>query len=86
MEILKVSGKSNPAKVAGAIARDMRENGKSELQAVGAGAVSQAVKAIAVARGYLSPQGIELMCIPSFVTILIDGEDLTAIKFSVVKR
>ena len=83
MEALKVSSKSNPNSVAGALAGVIRENGSAEMQAVGAGAINQSVKAIAIARGFLSPSGIELVCIPSFVDIQIEGEDRTAIKFIV---
>ena len=72
---LKVSSKSSPASVAGA-----------EIQAVGAGAVNQAVKAIAISRGFLSPVGIEVACIPSFADIVIDGEYRTAIRFAIDPR
>lgn len=80
MEILKVSGKSNPSKVAGAIANIFREKGIVEVQTVGAGALNQAVKAISIARGYISPSGINLVCTPAFTTIEIDGKEKTAIK------
>ena len=75
MEILKVSSRSSPNSVAGAIAGVIREN-----KAVGAGAANQAVKSVAIARGYLAPIGIDLICIPAFTSIQIDGEDRTAIK------
>ena len=81
MEVLKVSSKSTPNSVAGAVAGVIRENGSAELQAVGAGAINQAVKAIAIARGFLAPAGINLICIPAFVDIIIDNEERTAIKF-----
>ncbi len=80
MEVLKVSSKSTPNSVAGAVAGVIRENGSVELQAVGAGAINQAVKAIAIARGFLAPSGINLICIPAFVDIIIDNEERTAIK------
>ena len=80
MEVLKVSSKSTPNSVAGAVAGVIRENGAVELQAVGAGAINQAVKAVAIARGFLAPSGVNLVCVPAFVDILIDGEERTAIK------
>ncbi len=86
MEILKVSSKSAPNSVAGAIAGVIREHGSVEIQAVGASAVNQAIKAIAIARGYLAPTGVELICIPAFVNVVIDGEDRTAVKLIVEVR
>ncbi len=86
MEVLKVSAKSNAKSLAGAIAALMRQQGSAEMQAVGAAAVNQAVKAIAIARGYVAPNGIDLVMIPAFSEITIDGEERTAIKFSVGKR
>lgn len=83
MEYLKVSSKSNPSSVAGAIAGMIKDGVPVEMQCVGAGAVNQAVKAIAISRGFLSPIGIEIMCAPSFADIEIDGEYRTAIRFSV---
>ena len=80
---LKVSSKSSPASVAGAIAGMVKDGVSVELQAVGAGAVNQAVKAIAISRGFLSPVGIEVACIPSFADIVIDGEYRTAIRFAI---
>ena len=80
MEILKVSSKSNPNSVAGAIANVFREKGSVEVQAVGAGAINQAIKAIAVARGFVAPTGINLVCIPAFQNIQIDNEERTAIR------
>ena len=77
---LKVSSKSSPASVAGAIAGMVKDGVGVEIQAVGAGAVNQAVKAIAISRGFLSPIGIEIACIPSFADIVIDGEYRTAIR------
>ena len=80
MEILKVSSKSNPNSVAGALAGVIREKGSAEIQAIGAGALNQAIKSIAVARGFVAPSGIDLVCIPSFTDVYIDGEERTAIK------
>ena len=77
MEVLKVSSHSSPNSVAGAIAGVIREKKMVEVQAVGAGAANQAVKAIAIARGYLAPIGVDLICIPAFANIQIDGEDRT---------
>ena len=81
MEILKVSSHSSPNSVAGAVAGVIREQKAVEVQAVGAGASNQAIKAIAIARGYLAPIGIDLICIPAFANIQIDGEERTAINF-----
>lgn len=83
---LKVSSKSSPASVAGAIAGMVKDGVGVEIQAVGAGAVNQAVKAIAISRGFLSPVGIEIACVPSFADIVIDGEYRTAIRFTVDPR
>lgn len=86
MEILKVSSRSAPNSVAGAIASIVREENAVEVQAIGAGATNQAVKAIAIARGYLVPVGIDLVCVPTFASITIDGEDRTAIKLTCEAR
>lgn len=86
MEILKVSAKSNPNSVAGALAGVLRERGNAEIQAIGAGALNQAVKAVAIARGFVAPSGVDLICIPAFTDILIDGEERTAIKLIVEPR
>ena len=80
METLKVSSKSNPSSVAGALANVFREKGNVEIQAVGAGALNQAIKAVAIARGFLAPSGKNLVCIPAFQDIIIEGEERTAIK------
>ena len=80
MEVLKVSSHSVPNSVAGAIAGVVRDKNAVEVQAVGAGAANQAIKAIAIARGYLAPVGIDLICIPAFANVVIDGEERTAIK------
>ncbi len=86
MEFLKVSSKSSPSSVAGAIAGMIKDGVPVDIQCVGAGAVNQAVKAIAISRGFLSPIGIEIMCIPSFADIEINGEYRTAIRLSVEPR
>ncbi len=86
VEVLKVSANSNPKSVAGALAAVIREKGVAELQAVGAGAVNQAVKAIAITRGFVAPNGVNLVCIPAFSEVQIDGEERTAIKFVVQHR
>lgn len=83
MDYLKVSSKSSPSSVAGAIAGMIKDGVPVEMQCVGAGAVNQAVKAIAISRGFLSPIGIEIVCAPSFADIDIGGEYRTAIRFSV---
>jgi stage V sporulation protein S len=86
MEILKVSSRSVPNSVAGAIAGAVRESGSVEVQAIGAGAANQAVKAIAVARGYLAPAGIDLICIPAFGQVMINDDERTAIRFICEER
>jgi stage V sporulation protein S len=86
MEVLKVSANSSPKSVAGALAAVIRERGMAEVQAVGAGAVNQAVKAIAICRGFVAPNGIDLVVVPAFVEIIIDTEQRTAIKFIVEPR
>ncbi|HBM74465.1 MAG TPA: stage V sporulation protein S [Clostridiaceae bacterium] len=86
MDVLKVSAQSQPKSVAGALAAVLREKSIAELQAVGAGAVNQAVKAIAITRGFVAPNGIDLVVVPAFAEISIDGEERTAIKFIVEPR
>ena len=95
MDILKISAKSSPNSVAGAIAGLVpnsvagaiaglvKENGRAEMQAIGAGAINQAVKAVAIARGFVAPTGVELVCSPAFTEVTIDNEDKTGIKFVV---
>jgi stage V sporulation protein S len=85
-EVLRVSADSKPKAVAGALAAVLRERGAVELQAVGAGAVNQAVKAIAITRGFVAPNGIDLIAIPAFTKVEIDGEERTAIRFLVQAR
>ena len=80
METLKVSSKSDPNRVAGALANVLREKDSVEIQAIGAGALNQAIKGIAIARGFVAPSGKNLVCIPAFSDITIDGEERTAIK------
>lgn len=83
MEILKVSSKSNSNKVAGAIANIFREKGSAEIQTIGAGSLNQAIKAVCIARGFVAPSGLNLVCIPAFTDIEIDGSEKTAIKLIV---
>ena len=83
MRTLRVSAKSKPNTVAGAVAGVIREDGIVELQTVGAAALNQAIKAIAIARGFLTPSGIDLVCVPSFSDIEIEGAERTAIRLLV---
>ncbi|MBM7868952.1 stage V sporulation protein S [Clostridium pascui] len=86
MEILKVSSGSEPKSVAGALAAAIKERSSAEVQAVGAGAVNQAIKAIAITRGFVAPNGIDLVVVPAFAEVNIEGEERTAIKFIVQQR
>ena len=86
MFVLKVSKNSNPASVAGALAGVIRERGSAEIQAIGAAAVNQAVKSVAIARGFLAPGGYDIVCIPAFSEIEVQGEERTAIKFLVESK
>ncbi|PKM77765.1 MAG: stage V sporulation protein S [Firmicutes bacterium HGW-Firmicutes-15] len=86
MEVLKVSAKSSPNSVAGALAGVLREKGSAEIQAIGAGAINQSIKAIAIARGFVAPSGMDLICIPAFTDIMIDNEERTAIKLIIEPR
>ena len=86
MEILKVSSKSNPSSVAGALANVFKDQEIVEIQAVGAGAINQAIKAIAIARGFVAPTGKNLVCTPAFSDISINGEERTAIKLIIETR
>lgn len=83
MDFLKVSSKSSPASVAGAVAGLIKDGNPVRIQSIGAGAVNQAVKAIAIARGYLAPSGIDLYCTPSFIELEIGGQTRTGIRFAV---
>ncbi len=84
--IKKLKATSVPNSVAGALAGVIRERGTAEIQAIGAGALNQAVKAVAIARGFVAPSGLDLICIPAFTDIMIDGEERTAIKLIVEPR
>jgi stage V sporulation protein S len=86
METLKVSSRSNPNSVAGAMAGVVRQSGVVEVQVVGAGALNQAIKAAAIARGSVAPSGIDLVCVPTFADIDIDGERRTAIRLTIEDR
>ena len=86
MEILKVSSKSNPSKVAGAIANVFRSIGSVEIQTIGAGSLNQAIKAICIARGFVAPSGVDLVCIPAFAEVQVEGEDRTGIKLIIESR
>jgi len=86
VEVLKVSAKSRPSAVAGAIAGVVRENGRAEVQAIGAGATNQAVKAIAIAREYLLETDIDAICVPAFIDVTIDNEERTAIRLVIERR
>ena len=86
MDLIKVAATSRSTAVAGAIAGVMREQGHVYVQAIGAGAVNQAIKAVTIARGYLELDGIDIICIPSFVEVLIDDQERTAVRLSIEKR
>lgn len=83
MDLVKVAANSRSTSVAGAIAGIVREKGRVDVQAIGAGAVNQAIKAIAIARGYLELDSIDIACIPSFSEVLIDGKERTAMRLAV---
>ena len=83
METLKVSSKSSPNSIAGALANVLKNESTVEIQAVGAGALNQAIKGIIIARGFVAPSGKNLYCIPSFATVMIDNEERTAIKMTI---
>lgn len=84
--LLKVSSNSNPNSVAGAIAGALRERGNTEIQVIGAGALNQAIKAIAIARGFVAPSGVNLVFVPAFTDVLINNENRTAIKLIIGAR
>lgn len=86
MTVIKVSSQSRTSAVAGAIAGVIREHHRAEVQAIGAGAVNQAIKAIAIARGYLQEDGLDVICIPEFTSVEIDGKERTALRFVVEPR
>jgi stage V sporulation protein S len=83
MNLIKVASNSRSTSVAGAIAGIVREQGRVDVQAIGAGAVNQAVKAIAIARGYLEGDGIDIFCVPSFSEVMIDSKERTAVRLAV---
>ncbi len=85
-EVLKVSTRSRPSAVAGAIAGVIRDSGMAEVQSIGAGATNQAIKAVAIARSYLSEEGIQIVCVPSFIDVAIDEEERTAIRLLIERR
>ncbi len=86
MSVIKVSAGSRTSSVAGAIAGMVREHHRAEVQAIGAGAVNQAVKATAIARGYLLEDGINVVCLPEFTTVDIEGKERTAVRLVVEPR
>lgn len=86
MNVIKVSARSRTAAVAGAIAGVMREVSRAEVQAIGAGAVNQALKAIVIAKGYLAEEGVDIVCDPSFVEVSIDDQERTAVRIVVEPR
>jgi stage V sporulation protein S len=86
VDVIRVAAQSRSTAVAGAIAGIVREHGRAEVQAIGAGAVNQAVKAAAIARGFLALDGLDIVCIPSFVDVEIGGQERTAIRIAVEPR
>jgi stage V sporulation protein S len=86
MKIIKVATRSRSTSVAGAIAGVVREHGRAEVQAIGVSAVNQTVKAAAIARSYLALDGVDVVCIPTFVEVSIDGQDRTAVRLVVEPR
>lgn len=86
MDIIKVAASSRSTAVAGAIAGVMRERGEVDVQAIGAGAVNQAIKAVCIARGYLEEDGIDIICVPMFVEVQIDDQERTAVRLCIQQR
>ncbi len=86
VDVIRVAAQSKSTAVAGAIAGVVREHGRAEIQAIGAGAVNQAIKAVAIARGFLALEGIDVICIPSFADVNISGQERTAIRITVEPR
>ena len=86
MDIIRVAATSRSTAVAGAIAGVIREHMYAEVQAIGAGAVNQAVKATAIARGYLELDGFDIVCIPMLTEIMIEDQERTAVKLVVEPR
>lgn len=85
-DIIRVAAQSRSTAVAGAIAGVVRESGRADVQAIGAGAVNQAVKAVAIALGFLTLDGLDMVCIPTFADVVIGGQERTAIRFAVEPR
>lgn len=85
-ELIKVSAQSRATAVAGAIAGIMREQGYAEIQAIGAAAINQAIKAVTIARGYVQDDGFDLMLVPGFTEVEIEGAERTAIRMTIHKR
>lgn len=83
VEVLRVKADSNPNRVAGALAGVIRQKGSAEIQTIGAGALNQAVKALAIARGFMAPSGVDLICRPAFADIIVDGQERTAIRLMI---
>jgi stage V sporulation protein S len=86
VDVIRVAAQSRSTAVAGAIAGVVREQGRAEVQAIGAGAVNQAVKAAAIARGFLALDGLDIVCIPSFTDVELGGQERTAIRIAVEPR
>ena len=86
MDLVRVAATSRSPGVAGGIAGVMRERGYVDVQAIGAGAVNQAIKAVTIARGYLELDGIDIVCVPMFVEVIIDGQERTAVRLCIEKR
>ena len=85
-DLIRVAATSRSTAVAGAIAGVVREHGRAEAQAIGAGAVNQAVKAVAIARGFLALDGFDVVCIPTFTDVEIGGQERTAIRLTIEPR
>lgn len=86
VDIIRVAAQSRSTAVAGAIAGVVREHGRADVQAIGAGAVNQAIKAAAIARGFLALDGLDVVCIPSFSDVEIGGQERTAIRLAIEPR
>jgi stage V sporulation protein S len=85
-DIIRVAAQSRSTAVAGAIAGVIREHGRADVQAIGAGAVNQAIKAAAIARGFLALDGLDIVCIPMFADVEIGGQERTAIRIAIEPR
>ena len=86
VDVIRVAAQSRSTAVAGAIAGVVREHGRAEIQAIGAGAVNQAIKAAAIARGFLALDGLDIVCIPFFADVEIGGQERTAIRIAIEPR